>query len=91
VEAHRARPDAAARAVSPGPPRSAAAYQYALTAGFDRAFLVAAAICVLMLVVAVTVVRGRRADLAVPTWISSGGSPDSEANNGDARGVTGGR
>jgi EmrB/QacA subfamily drug resistance transporter len=45
-------------------PRSAAAYQYALTAGFDRAFLVAAAICVLMLVVAVTVVRVRRADLA---------------------------
>jgi hypothetical protein len=42
----------------------AAAYQHALTAGFDRAFLVAAAICVLMLVVAVTVVRVRRADLA---------------------------
>jgi EmrB/QacA subfamily drug resistance transporter len=64
VEANRARPAAAARAASPRPPRLAAAYQTALTAGFDRAFLVAAAICVLMLVVAVTVVRVRRADLA---------------------------
>jgi hypothetical protein len=26
---------------------------------------------------------------AVPTWISSGGSPDSEANSGDASGVLG--
>jgi len=64
VEANRARPATAARAASPGPPRLAAAYQTALTAGFDRAFLVAAAICVLMLVVAVTVVRVRLADLA---------------------------
>jgi EmrB/QacA subfamily drug resistance transporter len=39
-------------------------YQHALTAGFDRAFLVAAAISVLMLVVAITVIRTRRADQA---------------------------
>ena len=41
----------------------AAARQRALTAGFDRAFLVAAAIAVLMLVVATTVIRARRADV----------------------------
>jgi hypothetical protein len=35
-----------------------------LTAGFDRAFLVSAALAVLVLVVAVTVIRVRRADLA---------------------------
>jgi len=66
VQAHSARAAQAARAASPGPPATwqAAAYRHALTAGFDRAFLVAAAICVLMLVVAVTVVRVRRADLA---------------------------
>jgi EmrB/QacA subfamily drug resistance transporter len=42
----------------------AQAYQHALAAGFDRAFLVAAAIAVLILVVSVTVIRVRRADLA---------------------------
>ncbi|HTZ22647.1 MAG TPA: MFS transporter [Streptosporangiaceae bacterium] len=41
-----------------------AAYQHALTAGFDRAFLVSAALAALILVVAVTVIRVRRADLA---------------------------
>jgi EmrB/QacA subfamily drug resistance transporter len=41
-----------------------AAYQHALTAGFDRAFLVAAGIAVLILVVAITAIRVRRADLA---------------------------
>jgi EmrB/QacA subfamily drug resistance transporter len=41
----------------------AAAPQRALTAGFDRAFLVAAAIAVFMLAVAVTMIRVRRADL----------------------------
>ncbi len=57
---------AAARAASPTPAATwqAAAYQHALTAGFDRAFLVAAAIAVLILVVAITVIRVRRADLA---------------------------
>jgi EmrB/QacA subfamily drug resistance transporter len=42
----------------------AAVYQRALTAGFDRAFLVAAAIAVLMLVVAITMIRAPRADVA---------------------------
>jgi EmrB/QacA subfamily drug resistance transporter len=42
----------------------AAVHQRALTAGFDRAFLVAAAIAVFMLVVTVTVIRARRADPA---------------------------
>jgi hypothetical protein len=41
-----------------------AAYRHALAAGFDRAFLVAAAIAVLILVVAITMIRVRRADLA---------------------------
>ena len=41
----------------------AAAYQHALTADFDRAFLVSAAIAALSLVVALTVIRVRRADL----------------------------
>jgi hypothetical protein len=68
VTADSARAHAAVAARS-APPRSAAnwraaAYQHALTAGFDRAFLVAAAIAVLMLVVAVTVIRVRRSDQA---------------------------
>ena len=41
----------------------AAAYQHSLAAGFDRAFLVAAAIALLMLVIPVAVIRVRRADL----------------------------
>jgi hypothetical protein len=41
-----------------------AAYQHALAAGFDRAFLVAAGITQLMLVVATATIRVRRADLA---------------------------
>jgi EmrB/QacA subfamily drug resistance transporter len=41
----------------------AAARQHALAAGFDRAFLVGAGIALLMLVVAVAVIRVRRADL----------------------------
>jgi hypothetical protein len=41
-----------------------AAYRHALAAGFDRVFLVAAAIAVLILVVAITAIRVRRADLA---------------------------
>ena len=51
-----------------GSPMSAAArhaaYQHALASGFDRAFLVAAAIAAGILVVAITVIRVRRADLA---------------------------
>jgi hypothetical protein len=41
----------------------AGAYQHSLAAGFDRAFLVAAALALLMLVVSVAVIRVRRADL----------------------------
>jgi EmrB/QacA subfamily drug resistance transporter len=40
-----------------------AAYQHALAAGFDRAFLVASGIALLILVVAITAIRVRRADL----------------------------
>jgi EmrB/QacA subfamily drug resistance transporter len=67
VFAHSARAQAAAAAragtrVSAAAAR--AAHQHALVAGFDRAFLAAAAIAVLILVAAITVVRVRRADLA---------------------------
>jgi EmrB/QacA subfamily drug resistance transporter len=41
-----------------------AAYRHALVVGFDRAFLVGAGIGVLILLVAVTMIRIRRADLA---------------------------
>jgi electron transfer flavoprotein alpha/beta subunit len=41
-----------------------AAYQHALAVGFDRAFLVAAGIAVLLLVTAIAAIRIRRADLA---------------------------
>jgi EmrB/QacA subfamily drug resistance transporter len=44
--------------------RTHAAYRHALTTGFDRAFLVAAAIAVLVVVLAAIVIRVRRADLA---------------------------
>ena len=40
-----------------------AAYQHALAAGFDRAFLVASGIALLILVIAITAIRVRRADL----------------------------
>jgi EmrB/QacA subfamily drug resistance transporter len=65
VVAGRAPAAAAARAASPASAATRhAAYQHALAAGFDRAFLVAAAIAVLILVVAITAIRVRRADLA---------------------------
>jgi threonine/homoserine/homoserine lactone efflux protein len=41
-----------------------AAYQHALAAGFDRAFLVGAGIAVLLLVIAIAAIRGRRAGLS---------------------------
>ena len=53
---HAASPAAAARV-------QAAVRLHALAAGFDRAFLVAAAISLLMLVVTLTMIRVRRADL----------------------------
>jgi hypothetical protein len=40
-----------------------AAYQHALAAGFDRAFMVGSGIAVLLLVIAIAVIRVRRADL----------------------------
>jgi hypothetical protein len=43
---------------------SKGADRHALAAGFDRAFLVAAAIALLTLVVAITTIRLRRADLS---------------------------
>ena len=53
-----------ASAAVAAPAVRAAAYQHALAAGFDRAFLVAAGISLLMLVAAITMIRGRRAELA---------------------------
>jgi EmrB/QacA subfamily drug resistance transporter len=44
--------------------RGGAGYRHALAAGFDRGFLVAAAIAVLILVVAAVTIRVRRGDLA---------------------------
>ena len=41
-----------------------AAYQHALAVGFDRAFLIAAGIALLILVVAIAAIRVRRADLS---------------------------
>jgi hypothetical protein len=60
---------AAARATSATAARSTAgtvqaAYRHALTVGFDRAFLVGAATAALLIVVAITMIRIRRADLA---------------------------
>jgi EmrB/QacA subfamily drug resistance transporter len=56
--------------------RSTAVYQHALAAGFDRAFLVAAGIMLLMLVAAVALVRDRRPGLdRVPAGPASGGRP----------------
>ena len=65
----RAQTAAAARAVahsvSPAAQGGGQAIRlHALAAGFDRAFLVAAAIALLMLVVSVTMIRVRRGDLA---------------------------
>jgi EmrB/QacA subfamily drug resistance transporter len=59
VAADGARAHAAAARTAAWP----AAYQHALAAGFDRAFLVAAGIAVLILVISVAAIRVRRADL----------------------------
>ena len=52
----------------PGTPLPASIYHHALTAGFSRAFLVAAGIALLALLIAVATIRVRRQDLsgAVP-------------------------
>jgi EmrB/QacA subfamily drug resistance transporter len=55
---------ARARAAAAGPAARQAAYQQALATGFDRAFLVAAGIALLSLVVAIVAIRVRRADLS---------------------------
>jgi EmrB/QacA subfamily drug resistance transporter len=55
---------ARAHAATAGTAARQAAYAHALAVGFDRAFLVAAGIAVLILVVAVAAVRVRRADLS---------------------------
>ena len=60
----RAQAAAAGSVASSSAAWRAAAYQHALAAGFDRAFLVAAGISLLLLVTAVTMIRIRRADLA---------------------------
>jgi hypothetical protein len=65
VVANSARAQAAARgAARVSAAGQRAAYQHALAVGFDRAFLVAAAIAAAILVVAITAIRVRRADLA---------------------------
>jgi EmrB/QacA subfamily drug resistance transporter len=63
VHAHAAEASGAASAAQSATLR-AAAYQHALATGFDRAFLVAAMIAVFILVVAFTMIRPHRADLA---------------------------
>jgi hypothetical protein len=54
---------ARASAAAPGTASWQAAYRHALTVGFDRAFLVAAGIAVLILVVTIVAIRVRRSDL----------------------------
>ena len=63
VVADRARTAAGSRAAS-SPAAWRTAYQHALAAGFDRAFLVAAGIAMLLLVTAIATIRVRQADLA---------------------------
>jgi hypothetical protein len=55
---------ARAHAAHAGTAARLAAYQHALAVGFDRAFLVAAGLSLLILVVAVAAIRVRRADLS---------------------------
>jgi EmrB/QacA subfamily drug resistance transporter len=68
VVANRARGAAAL-----GTTQRAAAYQHALAAGFDQAFLVAAATTLLMVVIAVAVIRVRR---PAPDGVSGGRPAD---------------
>jgi MFS family permease len=64
VVADNARGHAGGGAVGAVGSVASAAYRHALVVGFDRAFLVGAGIAVLILLVAVTMIRIRRADLA---------------------------
>jgi EmrB/QacA subfamily drug resistance transporter len=52
--------------VHPGGPLAAAIYRHAIATGFARGFIVAAGIALLTLVINITVIRIRRADLAGP-------------------------
>ena len=61
-QATAAPPTSPASAASPASRQ--AAYQHALAAGFDRAFLVAAGIALLILVVAIAAIRVCRTDLS---------------------------
>jgi len=66
ADSARAQAAGAVRAVSPAATArwQAAAYRHALAVGFDRAFLVAAVLAVLVVLVAFVTIRVRRADLA---------------------------
>ena len=68
VVAHSIHAQAAAAAQAagghPGGPLAAAIYNHALATGFARAFLVAAGIALLTLIINFAVIRVRRADLA---------------------------
>ena len=56
----------AAAGAKAGPAAATAAYQHALAAGLDRAFLVAAGLSVLILVTAVVAIRRRHGGLSAP-------------------------
>jgi len=64
ARAHAASGGASGAGSGAGSGVASAVYQHALVVGFDRAFLVGAGIAVLILLVAVTTIRIRRADLA---------------------------
>ena len=69
VVAHSIHAQAAAAAQAghpahPGGPLAAAIYNHALATGFARAFLVAAGIALLTLIINIAAIRVRRADLA---------------------------
>jgi threonine/homoserine/homoserine lactone efflux protein len=69
VVAHSAHAQAAHAAqaghpVHPGGPLAAAIYNHALATGFARAFLAAAGIALLTLIINIAAIRVRRADLA---------------------------
>jgi EmrB/QacA subfamily drug resistance transporter len=59
----------------PGTPLPASIYHHALTAGFSRAFLVAAGIALLALLIAVATIRVRRQDLSGAVPVSREAAP----------------
>jgi hypothetical protein len=64
ADSARSQDAAAARAGILSARSQAAIYRHAMAVGFDRAFLIAAAIAVLIVVVSAATIRVRRADLA---------------------------